>query len=73
MDLNTESKFKEAIQPIIKETYASGYNDAIDAVVRTYTNILNQLPEEALKVLPAKVVYEDFIANIPKLKLDLTK
>ena len=69
MTENTKLVFDKAIRPIIRRTYIEAYNDALDAVVRVYSNILEKLPKEALEKISGEYVYKDIIENVPKLKL----
>lgn len=69
MTENTKQAFDKALRPILKQAYVEAYNDALDAVVRVYSNILEKLPKEALEKVSGEYVYKDIIENVPKLKL----
>lgn len=69
MTENTKLVFDKAIRPILRQAYVEAYNDALDAVVRVYSNILEKLPKEALEKVSGEYVYKDIIENVPKLKL----
>ena len=69
MNESTKMLMDEAIRPILRRTYVEAYNDALDAVVRVYSNILEKLPKEALEKVSGEYVYKDIIENVPKLKL----
>ena len=69
MTENTKQAFDKALKPILKRAYVEAYNDALDAVVRVYSNILEKLPKEALEKVSGECVYKDIIENVPKLKL----
>ena len=70
MNESTKTLMDEAIRPILRQAYVEAYNDAIDAVVRVYSNILEKLPKEALEKVSGEFVYKDIIENVPKLKLN---
>ena len=70
MTENTKQAFDKALKPILKRAYVEAYNDALDAVVRIYSNILEKLPKEALEKVSGEYVYRDIIENVPKLKLN---
>ena len=69
MTENTKQVFDKAFRPILRQAYVEAYNDALDAVVRVYSNILEKLPKEALEKVSGEYVYKDIIENVPKLKL----
>ena len=70
MTENTKQVFDKAFRPILRQAYVEAYNDALDAVVRVYSNILEKLPKEALEKVSGEYVYRDIIENVPKLKLN---
>lgn len=69
MTENTKQVLDKAFRPILRQAYVEAYNDALDAVVRVYSNILEKLPKEALEKVSGEYVYKDIIENVPKLKL----
>ena len=69
MTENTKQAFDKTLRPILRRTYVEAYNDALDAVVRVYSNILEKLPKYALEKVSGEYVYKDRIENVPKLKL----
>ena len=69
MNESTKQLMNESIRPIIRQAYVEAYNDALDTVVKVYSNILEKLPKEALEKISGEYVYKDIIENVPKLKL----
>lgn len=69
MTENTKQVFDKAFRPILRQAYVEAHNDALDTVVRVYSNILEKLPKEALEKISGEYVYKDIIENVPKLKL----